>query len=217
MFKLFFIEQTTINTIDITNPCYPSYAIRDVYMHDGFDYIILVEDLLTKHIVDYVIKKLKLNKSKLINILPIGGWENVLKFQNEAYLTNTFGLGTKVFSVLDGDIKNQINKQYDSFPKIFLPIDSIEKYLFKILTEPSYHNIKKEINDHFFYVKSLDDILSDYYKDGDKSGKHLYQKIIKNLNSRNISEDTFIKELCSIIVNHTDFSKFEISIQKQLA
>ena len=77
----------------------------EMYIHDGFDYIILVEDVLAKYIVDTTIKKLGLNSSKLINILPIGGWENVLKFQREVNMTNTFGIGTKVFSILDGDIQ----------------------------------------------------------------------------------------------------------------
>lgn len=58
--NLFVIEAITNNSFNIINPCYPSYAIRDVYIHDGFDYIILVEDVLAKYIVDTTIKKLGL-------------------------------------------------------------------------------------------------------------------------------------------------------------
>lgn len=118
--NLFVIEAITDNNFNIINPCYPSYAIRDVYIHDGFDYIILVEDILAKYIVDTTIKKLGLNSSKLINILPIGGWENALKFQQEVNMTNTFGIGIKVFSILDGDIQNKVGKTYKSFSKLFL-------------------------------------------------------------------------------------------------
>ena len=215
--NLFVIESTSANSFEIINPCYPSYAIRDVYIHDGFDYVILVEDMLAKYIVDTIIKKASLNSSRLINILPIGGWENVLKFQYEANITNTFGIGTKVFSILDGDIQNKVGKKYKSFSKLFLPIGSIEKYLLKVITDPNYSQIKKEINDHFFYIESLDSILASYYKDGDNSGKHLYQKLRTNLEKRHISEDAFIKDLCPIIMKHTNFTSFESSLAHLLS
>lgn len=103
--NLFMMEVDEKDTIEFYSPCYPSYAIRDVYMHSGFDYVILVEDLLAKYVVEKVIQQRSLNSGKLINVLPVGGWENVLKFQMMAYSTNTFGLGTKLFSILDGDVK----------------------------------------------------------------------------------------------------------------
>ena len=215
--NLFVIEHTLNNDLDVINPCYPSYAIRDVYIHDGFDYVILVEDTLAKYIVDTIIKKSKLNTSKLINILPIGGWENVLKFQHEANVTNTFGIGTKIFSILDGDIQNDVSKVYKAFSKLFLPIESIEKYLLKVVTDPSYKQIKKEINDYFFSIESLDSILADYYKDGDSNGKQLYQKLRANLEKGRISEDAFIKDLCSIIMKYTDFKSFESSLTSLLS
>ena len=151
--NLFMMETTEEGIIQPTAPCYPSYAIRDVYMHDGFDYVILVEDLLAKYVVEKVIKQEGLNSGCLINVLPIGGWENVLKFQNEAYHTNTFGIGTNVFSILDGDVRGNVKKEYKNFPKTFLPISSIEKYLHKVITTPSLNKIKKEINE---FVKQLE-------------------------------------------------------------
>ena len=132
-------------------------------------------------------------------------------------MTNTFGIGTKVFSILDGDIQNKVGKTYKSFSKLFLPISSIEKYLYKIITDPNYNQIKKEINDHFFNVESLDSILASYYKEGDNNGKHLYQKIRANLEKRHISEDVFIKDLCPIIMKHTNFTSFESSLTNILS
>lgn len=49
------------NNFEIVNPCYPSYAIRDVYEHDGFDYLLLVEDELAKRFVKQSIIDLSLN------------------------------------------------------------------------------------------------------------------------------------------------------------
>lgn len=214
--NLFMMEVNEDGIVLPTAPCYPSYAIRDVYMHDGFDYVILVEDLLAKYVVEKVIKKEGLNSGCLINVLPVGGWENVLKFQNESYQTNTFGIGTKVFSILDGDIQKMVKKEYKNLPKSFLPINSIEKYLYKVITTPSLNKIKKEINDSFFAVESLDNILADYYSDGDNNGKNLYRKLLKNLEGRGISEEAFVKELCDIIMRHENFEPFTAEIKNKI-
>ena len=70
-----------------------------------------------------------MNSGCLINVLPVGGWENVLKFQNESYQTNTFGIGTKVFSILDGDIRKMVKKEYRNLHKFFLPIKGFFIYI----------------------------------------------------------------------------------------
>lgn len=218
--NLFVIEhEYTTKGIRVTNPCYPSYAIRDVYAHDGYDYVILVEDLLAKYVVDTVIKRKGLNASKLINILPVGGWDNVLRLQHDLYQTNTFGIGTKIFSILDGDVETQIPKQYEAYPKYFLPIPSVEKYIHKIVTEGKDPKIKKEINDNFFMVESIDNLLSEYYSKGnvnDNNGKKLYRILIDNLEKRNVDEETFTKEFCSIIMKYVQFNKFEKYLETNL-
>jgi ABC-type phosphate transport system ATPase subunit len=217
--NLFMMEIDEKNTIEFYSPCYPSYAIRDVYMHSGFDCVILVEDLLAKYVVEKVIQQKSLNSGKLINVLPVGGWENVLKFQMMAYATNTFGIGTKLFSILDGDIQNngKIKKEYCKLQPMFLPINSIEKYLYNVCTDSSYKSIKRKINDTFFNVESIDDILADYVQDNDNNGKSLYRKILINLEKRNISEDSFIKELCSIIMNANNFEAFASELQSRIS
>lgn len=216
--NLFMMEIDEKNTIEFYSPCYPSYAIRDVYMHSGFDCVILVEDLLAKYVVEKVIQLQSLNSGKLINVLPVGGWENVLKFHEMAYNTNTFGIGTKLFSILDGDIKDtkKIKTEYRKLQPMFLPINSIEKYLYNVCTDSSYKSIKRKINDTFFNVESIDDILADYVQNNDNNGKALYRKILSNLEKRNISEDSFIKELCSIIMNANNFEPFASELQSRI-
>lgn len=217
--NLFMMEIDERNVIEFHSPCYPSYAIRDIYMHSGFDYVILVEDLLAKYVVEKIIQQRMLNSSKLINVLPVGGWENVLKFQLMAYNTNTFGIGTKVFSILDGDIKgnNKLKKEYKHLQKMFLPINSIEKYLYNVCTDSTYKNIKRRINDTFFNVESIDNILADYVQDNDNNGKVLYRRILSNLERRNISEDSFVKELCSIITDVVSFDSFASELQSRIS
>ena len=202
--------------IYVNTPCYPSYAIRDVYMHDGFDYVILVEDYLAKNIVKSIIDEKNISSSKLVNILPVGGWNNVLKLQHELHIHSTFGVGTKVYSILDGDIEQLVKEKYSDYPKLFIPIGSVEKFLKKVLITEVNLEIKKELNDKFFYVKSIDNLLAEYVKENKKAdadGKELYKKIRNDLESRSIAEMTFVEELCKIAKKYIDFTNFENNLK----
>ena len=225
--NLFKLERVNSNenNFNIVNPCYPSYAIRDVYTHDGFDYLLLVEDQLAKIIVSNAIRELSIQESKLICVTPVGGWENVLKLQNELLAYNVLGVGKKVFCILDGDIESKVPKQYKSTKKLFLPVNSIEKYLKKILIDVPNLTIKKAINDSLFTIKSLDSLITDYnhtehetamalndkYKE-DNDGKRLYTVLLKDLKSRNVTEESFINTLYTIIKKNVDFSQFNESL-----
>lgn len=205
--------------IQVINPCYPSYAIRDVYKHDGFDYIILVEDLLAEYLVEDSIKQLDLNNSCLINVLPVGGWENVLRFHKQVLNTNSFGTGTDIVSILDGDIKDEVGKEYKTLKKLYLPIGSIEKHLQQVIIENCSSEEKKEINDRFFKVDSINEIVASYHKTGDRkdnNGKVLYNKLVSELKKHSITEREFVKELCPIIRKYVNFNSFEDSLKNAL-
>lgn len=70
--NIFYIENNS-GTVEITNPCYPNYAVRNLYIPNGFDFLLLVEDELAKCLVEKVIREHNLSKSKLCCILPSGG------------------------------------------------------------------------------------------------------------------------------------------------
>ena len=163
MFKLERIENEE-NEFNIVNPCYPSYVIRDVYKHSGFDTLILVEDRLAKMLVERSLDSLNANISKLNNVIPVGGYENVLSLHKDLVDNNVVGLNTNVISVLDGDIRDKIssNTTYKNLPKTFLPIPSIEKYLHKILIKEVNHTLKKQLQDKLFKIISLDEMLTIY-------------------------------------------------------
>ena len=205
--------------VEVNTPCYPSYAIRDVYMHDGFDFVVLVEDYLAKNIVQTIIDEKDISRSKLINILPVGGWSNVLNLQHELYIHSTFGAGTKIFSILDGDIQKEVGQQYKEYPKLFIPIGSIEKFLKKVLITEVDMQIKKEINDKFFYVKSIDNLIAEYIKTNkkkDEDGKELYKIIRADFEKRSIAEMAFVEGIFKIAKKYIDFSKFETNLEKFL-
>uniref|UniRef100_A0AAU6WPK9 AAA family ATPase n=1 Tax=Chryseobacterium endophyticum TaxID=1854762 RepID=A0AAU6WPK9_9FLAO len=109
---------TNINGIvTIESNCYPSYLIRDVYRHDGFDFLFLVEDILTKNVVEKILFKDNLKSGKLVHIVPVGGWKNVLELHKELLRWNVLGLGKQIISILDGDIIDEVGDEYKDIKK----------------------------------------------------------------------------------------------------
>lgn len=217
------------NSLDIINPCYPSYAIRDIYAHDGFDYLLLVEDDLAKIIVNQAIETLHLYNSRLINVLPVGGWRNVLSLQYELISKNILGIKRNVFSILDGDIQSEVGGKYKNVKKLFLPVNSIEKFLLNVLINKKNIQVKRSINDKFFNIESLDSILAKYkeaermaaetladdYRP-DTDGKRLYSKLLKSLQSISINEETFVRGIYEIVNSCIDFTKFHEQLKASL-
>lgn len=221
IFKIEIDNGNPDNTLLITNPCYPSYAIRDVYHHVGYDWLLLVEDDLTRIIVENILTDLRINNSKLIHVTPVGGWANVLKLQIDLLRNNVLGEGKQIISILDGDIKNQCdsNKDYKDLPKLYLPIASVEKYLKKVLFDKKDNMIFKRLNDEFFQLKSLDSVIQEYkhvLPENDANGKKLYRLLLKAINERNIDEQQFVMRLAKIIKEEVDFSSFNTTISTLL-
>ena len=206
--------------ISYINPCYPAYAIRELYSHDRYDYLILCEDTLTKKGIEYILRENNLTKSKLICVCPVGGWENVLKLHMEIVQNNLLGVGTTVISILDGDIEDECKKkcQYADLKKMFFPIPSIEKCLFNILYKGDNQSLKKKINDCFFTVKSVDTLITDFNKSGTKlDNKKFYSFIKKDLNSRKIEESEFILNLLQILFSEISVKNFTEQLEQMIS
>ena len=211
-------------SVDVINPCYPSYAIRELYAHDKYDFLILCEDKLAKDMIKKIILRNNIGTSKLYYVLPVGGWENVLKLHKELLVANVVGIGTKIISVLDGDIESQCikNHDYNTLLKLFLPIPSIEKFLYQVLINAKDKNFKKIINDKYFQLKSIDRIISDFNRDNISAPKHpdkIFYRYLKNdLEERKISEDNFIASLCDDIFSSiaSNINKFESQLLQQM-
>lgn len=206
--------------ISLQSNCYPSYLIRDVYSHDGFDFLLLVEDNLSKIVVEKILLINNLKSSKLINIVPVGGWFNVLTLHNELVKTNTLGLARQVLSILDGDIKDEVPSAFDRTTKLFLPIKSIEKYFYEIVFENKNTRIKKVLNDRYFPIKSLDTLVSEfnikYPKSTENADKKFYFSLKKDFEGRGITEEVFISNISNDIIKEVDFTNFTKNITKIL-
>lgn len=219
MFMLTNIE----GQLETINPCFPSYAIREVYTHDGYDVLILVEDVLTSLVVQGVLSDLGLKDSRLIHISPVGGWNNVLNLHYDLLNNNVIGVNKSIISILDGDVVSDVSKQatFKNLKKIFLPIHSIEKFLFAMVFNGTFPKLKKIINDKYFTIQSLDELAAEhnkiYSKDTKGQNKLFYFRLKKNLENRGINETYFISNLSEDIKKVTDFSVFKKQLSDLLS
>lgn len=204
--------------INVVNPGFPSYIIRDVYRHDGYDFLFLVEDQLAKIIIDKLLISENLCSSKLIHVTPVGGWENVLKLQKDLLSNNVLGVGKQIISILDGDVSDQVPNEYKDLKKLFLPIKSVEKFLYDVIIKDPNIKIKKIINDKYFNVNSLETLISEFYEkykeDISQPDKKFYFKLRKDLENRHISEDVFIDRLSDDIMNNISFDALKNNLNK---
>ena len=218
--KYIYKLENNLGEIRVVNPGYPSYVIRDVYKHDGYDYLLLVEDELAKVIVDKVLSDKGLTSSRLVHVVPVGGWSNVLTLQKDLLQNNVLGLGREIISIIDGDVKDDIPKDYSALKKLFLPIKSIEKFLFEKLVENPDAELKKRINDKYFPVDSIDTLIAEhnakYPSKVDHPDKKFYFRLRKNLEARGINELVFVNKLAEDIMDVVNFDKFSDSLSKLL-
>lgn len=221
--NIYFLSRNDTGVISITNPCYPVYASRSIYEPDGYDFIILVEDELAKNIVNTFLKKNNLCSSKLIRIIPCGGWEKVIELQKEINISKLAGHKCKTISILDGDIEDEFKQFYVELKNQnikFLPIASLEKYLRDKLYLHPDNDVINNIGDEYFRVESIDSILNSYRKNPDsskdKNGKGLFLVLKSCAIEQGHNEEVFVSSLCEHIANNFDISKLESSLIREL-
>ncbi|MEZ9006058.1 ATP-dependent endonuclease [Vibrio splendidus] len=209
--KIYYLQTLPNNKIEVINPCYPAYATRFLYNQDGYDILILPEDELAKYIIEKIVQKERLYEGKLYHILPCGDWRNTLRLHHEILEANLTSHATKVISVLDGDVELQVENEKKKVPEIarlnytFLPIASLEKYLHQYLIDDVDASFFREVNDRFFRKKSLDEVVAEYISSGvDKKGKKLWNKMVSCLGDDGLSEQEFLREICSAIYQRLD-------------
>jgi len=206
--------------ISLQSHCYPSYLIRDVYSHDGFDFLLLTEDVLAKAIISKILLVNKLTSSKLVHIVPVGGWKNVLTLHKELLRWNVLGLGKQIISILDGDIIDDVPPEFKDIKKQFLPIKSIEKYLYEVALGNSNPQLKKVLNDKYFTIDSLDSLIMEHNKrypvKPKQADKKFYFGLKKNFEDRGITEEAFINNFVDDLLENVDFTSFTGSLKSLL-
>ena len=217
--KLFKVNNNN-GQITLENNCYPSYLIRDLYSNISPDFLLLVEDPLSQLFVNRMLDKYDLRTSKLIHCVPVGGWQNVLELHDELYRKKILGTNTKIISILDGDVEGKLSKSQNKYPHLFLPIQSIEKYLYDVIKNNSNPILRKKINDKFFLVRSLDDIVAEYNKNTMEghadNNKNFYSVLTKELSKIGTDLHTFILGLMDDIETTVDAQLFLENIRNSL-
>ncbi|WP_312612463.1 AAA family ATPase [Oscillibacter sp.] len=216
--RLFLLENN-MGKCQITSPCYPQYAIRSLYDHDGYDSTILVEDILAEIVIRKIIQEFRIKNNLLINVIPVGAWNNTLSFQKRAIEQNAFGRDRFVFSVIDGDVKDTVNKveQFRALRKLFLPIKSVEKYLLhKLVLNPDLVFIR-QIGNKYFTLDSIESILKIAKLNSsimqDATGKKLLDLLCEYLDKLHLDKEAFVKDICDDIFLYENFDKLKASIE----
>jgi energy-coupling factor transporter ATP-binding protein EcfA2 len=208
--NIYFLKKHLDNVVEVQNPCSPAYATRSIYIHDGYDLLIIVEDILAKKLIEWVLIKNELKLKKLIHTITGGGWDNVVSLHQDIISSNIIRSGQQVISVLDGDIKEEFRKKYSdsglhgNLNIYFLPIESAEKYLREKLVDNVDFDFYNNFGDTFFRLKTLDDLLLEYQsvdgKRNDKSGKKLLSILKRELLRVGQNESEFYTFLTEYIV-----------------
>ncbi|MDE6560073.1 MAG: ATP-binding protein [Muribaculaceae bacterium] len=218
--NLFKVNINSSGILTMERNCYPSYLIRDLYSNVSPDFLLLVEDQLAQLVVNKILTNKSLRINRLIHCVPVGGWQNVLDLYEELYTKKVLGTSTKIINILDGDAYGKLIRKQKSYPHCFLPVQSVEKFLYAVLKEEKNPSLRKIISDKYFIVDSLDQIISDY-NEGTRKGfadnnKNFYDFILKRITSAGTTEETFINGLCDDIINTVDMTKFIINITNLL-
>lgn len=210
--NIFYLERYNGDAIEIINPCYPAFAARNLYVHAGYDDIILVEDDLAKCIVDKILVDKELIGQRLILVQPVGGFKEVIRLASDASKYNFLGLQSSISVILDADVQKEacafiINNAIHLSNKInFLPIESLEKYLLKRIVTNIDTVLYKKLNSYVFRVTDLNTIVQNYKinedsladKQKDRNGKRLFSALLEEMAKREISRQNLI----DIVVEH---------------
>lgn len=209
--NIYYLDSYEEESIIITNPCYPAYATRNLYGDDGYgnDIVILVEDDLAKLIIEKLMYKKHFIKNIRIKILPTGGWANTIKMAYDITTSNLLQKGTKLAVILDRDIKDEVpkfiksHKQYSGIKPDYLPIESLEKYLYSKLIIKLDKALFDELDTYLFQKRPLSEILKEAKKSinqnsDDNKDKTFYGLLIQEVRSMKKERE----EIIDIVVRY---------------
>lgn len=204
----------------VISPCYPQYAIRSLYNHDGYDCTILVEDKVAELMVRKLIADYRTKNNLLMNVLPVGGWNNTLELQKNFCEQNILGRDKFTFSIIDGDVEQEVNKhnEYKPLKKLFLPIKSLEKYLYQKILVDKDADFIAYFGNRYFTLTSFDEIIKgcrgNAYVMQDVSGKALYELLLKKLSAERVDEDTLIRDFSEYLFTKENFASLQKNIER---
>ncbi len=237
--NLFYLKQKDKNTIVCQTPCYPAYITRDIYAHNGYDIVILVEDDLAQFLVENFIEKNKLDINKRVQVLPVGGYDNTLDLHQNFLMDKILTNVSHIISIIDGDVQDNVNKKrtenhlwsaIDPNNILFLPIQSLEKYLKEQLFDLHNYELMRIIRDKLFVFKTELNWFEQQYRDNIKTkrnqdieqnkqpktdseyftnGKNLFSILADEYTTTVGTKEEFRKQICQLVIRYNNYSSFE--------
>ncbi len=226
--NIYYLQKHVDDSLELINPCYPVYATRNLESSNyGHDYIIMVEDDLSKQIVEKILKQKQLLGNKRVLVISVGGWTQVLRFAYDSIRSNLMIKTTKILIILDRDIKDLVpgflkdeNINFSIKPN-YLPIQSVEKFLLQNLIKQVNHELFRELNDYIFQGKSLIDIINTYnnnvkngiYTDSERinNGKLLYGLLRHELHQIRKEDSDLIELIVEYLFNNKNSEIAELT------
>ncbi|WP_440163233.1 ATP-dependent nuclease [Actinobacillus pleuropneumoniae] len=209
--KIFLVDKVAQNT-RLINPCYPSYAIRNVSGGVFFDRIILVEDPLAKFYIEKILRERFKSCNAIVKTITLGTYDNVMRYFIQSSKHNIHGEHCKLLPILDLDIKEQVETQFEdniSFVRkcAFLPIDSLEKFIYREIYQEHNDELCDEFENMFLKQKSLNMLIRDIEAKKDivikPNSKAIYSELKEFITkTEEVSESEFINHLCELTYTH---------------
>lgn len=218
---IYYLSINVDNSIRITNPCYPAYATRNLYGDDGYgnDIVILVEDDLSKMIIEKLLVEKDLMKNIRIKILPTGGWTNTIIMAYDITSSNLLQKGTKLAVILDQDIKSEVphfisnHKKYSGIKPDYLPISSLEKFLKENLYDRTNGDLFSYLDTYLFQKTPLERIIQEYKNNNEKDdidGKVLYGYFLNEIKSMRKDREDLADLIVRFIINNNNIDLSEL-------
>lgn len=245
--NLFYLHQISKESIRCETPCYPAYITRDIYTHSGYDVLILVEDDLAKYLVNRFIEKNRLDYNKRIQIIPVGGYDNTLELHQNFLQEEVLQPVSHIISIIDGDVEKIVTQKreqegkWTSIPKdsiLFLPIESLEKYLKSELFDNKNYDLMRLLRDRLFkfetetnwfmkpYKENIENKKQDDMKKGKAlqddskyfaNGKNLFSILSEKYESQGHTRTEFRERISQIVMDYLDPKTFEEQLSKALS
>lgn len=242
-----YLHKTAAEEITCETPCYPAYITRDIYAHNGYDVLILVEDDLAQFLVNRYIDKNRLDFNKRIQVLPVGGYDNTLDLHQNFLQEEILQPVSHIISIIDGDAESAVLKKKSDDGKwgdipsdtiLFLPVESLEKYLKKELFDKKNYTLMRLLRDRLFKFETevnwfeqeyLENIENKRKEDVAKgraakkdpeyftNGKNLFSILSEKYENQGHSRKEFREKICSIAVEYLDSSAFEEKLTSSLS
>ena len=244
--NLFYLHKIEAGKIACETPCYPAYITRDIYTHSGYDVLILVEDDLAQFLVSRYINKKRLDYNKRIQVLPVGGYDNTLELHHNFLEEEILQPVSHIISIIDGDVENQViakrrdDGKWSKIPSdsiLFLPIESLEKYLKTELFDKKNYVLMRLLRDRLYkfesdinwfekeYQQNIDNKRNDDLAKGKQAkpdieyfenGKNLFAILSNKYEAHGHARKDFREKISNLVTEYIDATKFEVDLESAL-